>query len=725
MMSKILMNITLFHTKLIVNTYTALSLPFYAIYQKPWQRLKISNQIYSQMISKTSDSVVWTRNGPPGTKPITQCSTYLEAFKFMDRSRPSIGVREILDEKISFDEEGLPITIDGKILKKIVLDDKYKWMTIGEVLDQIDVIAKGLHDIGVRKGDNVVIYADTSPNWFFTSMALAKLSAITVTLFANLGDSGVIYGINQTKAKHVITSEELKEKMLTYIDRLSDVQHIIYYPRPKNAPPIPRIDEIEMPENLKITSFDDMTDKGAKMPPIEFKLPEPDDLVLIMYTSGTTSLPKAVMINHRMLLSSINSVTTYFEHLDVNVEDLTMASFLPLSHIYGYVFNILLFINGTKIGFATPFTLLNSSPAHVPGQTGDLRLIQPDFFVVVPLILERFQKEIYAQLNRRGFLASPLFTYFMEYKNRWLARGFRTPIIDRIICEKIKEQFGGKIDIIGVGGAALHTSIEKFTRAALDVEITNGFGCTETCGGVYVKSPKDLTLGTVGTPCDKVFGKLIDWPEGGYTTQDKPNQRGEIVIGGDMVAVGYFGMPEETKESFYRDENGIQWFYTGDIGEINPKTGQLKIIDRKKDLAKLANGEYVSLGKIETGLRSSRYVENICICTEMFSNDLVALITPNRKIVKELAKSLNKSQLSHPERCQDEEIITIVHASIKETGQRAGLKSKEIPTRINLCSEEWTPDNNLLTAAFKLKRKNVYQYYEKEIRQMFNSMTNK
>lgn len=91
---------------------------------------------------------------------------------------------------------------------------------------------------------------------------------------------------------------------------------------------------------------------------------------------------------------------------------------------------------------------------------------------------------------------------------------------------------------------------------------------------------------------------MIDWPEGGYTTQDKPNQRGEIVIGGDMVAAGYFGMPEETKENFYRDENGTQWFYTGDIGKIDPKTGQLKIIDRKKDLAKLANGEYVSLGKV-------------------------------------------------------------------------------------------------------------------------------
>ncbi|OTF72086.1 hypothetical protein BLA29_008177, partial [Euroglyphus maynei] len=216
MMSKILMNITLFHTKLVVNTYTALTLPFYTIYQRPWQRLKLSNKIEAQMISKTSNSVVWTRKGPPGNKPVLKCSTYLEAFNFMERSRPSIGVREIFDEKISFDEEGLPISIDGKILKRIVLDDKYKWLTVGEALDRVDVIAKGLHDIGVKKGDNVVIYSDTSPDWFFTSMALAKLSAVTVTLYANLGDSAVIYGINQTKAKCVITSEELKEKMLTY-----------------------------------------------------------------------------------------------------------------------------------------------------------------------------------------------------------------------------------------------------------------------------------------------------------------------------------------------------------------------------------------------------------------------------------------------------------------------------------------------------------------------------
>lgn len=92
----------------------------------------------------------------------------------------------------------------------------------------------------------------------------------------------------------------------------------------------------------------------------------------------------------------------------------------------------------------------------------------------MPLILERFQKEIYAQLNRRGFLAAPLFTYFMEYKNRWIDRGFQTPILDKLVCQKIKEEFGGKISMIGVGGAALHTSIEKFSRAALNIHMTNG-----------------------------------------------------------------------------------------------------------------------------------------------------------------------------------------------------------------------------------------------------------
>ena len=109
--------------------------------------------------------------------------------------------------------------------------------------------------------------------------------------------------------------------------------------------------------------------------------------------------------------------------------------------------------------------------------------------IVVPLVLERFQKEIYAKLNQRGSLAAPLFTYFMDYKIRWLARGFDTPIINKLICSKINREFGQKLEWIGCGGAALHPQIQSFTKAALNVRVINGYGATETCGKLLIQPP--------------------------------------------------------------------------------------------------------------------------------------------------------------------------------------------------------------------------------------------
>lgn len=713
------MNLTMFHTKLVVHTYTALTLPFYAMYQRPWQKVKQSDTVYATS-TVHEDRVTWRRNGPKGHFPTLKCSTYLEAFKLLDPSQKSVGYRNIINEKVEVDEEG-PIIIDGKVLKKLVLSDTYNWMTAGEVLERVENIAKALHDLGVRKGDKIIIYDDAHVNWFFCSMAVAQVGAVVATLYPNLGSAGVTYGINQTKARYVITSEELKNKMLTkFIKDVPRIKNIIYFPRPT----LSELEkDVDIPEHdVNLIPFDKFIEKGSKLPPIQFDLPKPDDLALIMYTSGTTSLPKAVMINHRMLMSNIKSMTMIAVDNRFNFEDTTVASFLPMSHIFGFVFNTFMFINGAKIGFATPQTMLDNSPANVPGQVGDFKLIKPTIFVAVPLVLERFQKAIYAQLNNRGYLAAPLFTFFIDYKTRWMARGFETPIIDKFLCAKIRNLFGSNLIYIGIGGAALHESIQKFTKSALNVKVFNAFGCTETTGGVYICNPDDLFFGVCGTPMDQVLAQLVDWPEGGYCTSDKPNPRGELLIGGEMVAGGYLDMDEETKEAFHTDENGVRWFHTGDIGEIDPVFGRLRIIDRKKDVTKLANGEFVSLGKIETGLRSSRYVENICVCNNMFSNHLVAIVSPNRRVVKELAKSINKAHLSHEERCEDEEIQTIVHASLKETGKKAGLKAKEIPVKIKLVSQEWTPENNLLTAAFKLKRKEVYKTYDHSIRQMFSSV---
>ena len=128
-----------------------------------------------------------------------------------------------------------------------------------------------------------------------------------------------------------------------------------------------------------------------------------------------------------------------------------------------------------------------------------------------------------------------------------------------------------------------------------------GYGSTETTGGVVGMMRQDLQIGHAGYPLEGSRIRLENWEEGGYTNEDKPYPRGEILIGGESVAKGYYKLNEETKETFFKDKEGIQWFRTGDIGEIDER-GSIKIIDRKKDLAKLPNGEYLSLGKVTTPL---------------------------------------------------------------------------------------------------------------------------
>ena len=207
------------------------------------------------------------------------------------------------------------------------------------------------------------------------------------------------------------------------------------------------------------------------------------------------------------------------------------------------------------------------------------RHIQPQFFIAVPLVLERILKEIYRKLNAKSPLAAPLFDYAMQYKIRWTQRGFDTPIINRLICKKINEQFGGKLKLIGVSSAPLAESTHALVQAALNVNVVNAYGATETCGGSHMLHVDDLAYGTCGVPYSSAKFYLKSWDEGGYSTEDKPNPRGEIVLGGDTIASGYYKMEEETKRAFEVDENGEIWYSSGDIGEVLPN-GTLKIIGK-------------------------------------------------------------------------------------------------------------------------------------------------
>ncbi|CAK9155734.1 unnamed protein product, partial [Ilex paraguariensis] len=163
-----------------------------------------------------------------------------------------------------------------------------------------------------------------------------------------------------------------------------------------------------------------------------------------------------------------------------------------------------------------------------------------------------------------------------------------------------------------------------------------GYGLTETCAGGTFSEYDDTSVGCVGAPLPCSFIKLIDWPGGGYLTSDSPMPRGEVVVGGPNVTVGYFENEEKAKEAYRVDETGMRWFHTGDIGRFHAN-GCLEIIDRKKDIVKLQHGEYVSLGKVETALIVSPYVDNIMLHADPFRSCSVALMVASQPMMEDWA----------------------------------------------------------------------------------------
>ena len=239
--------------------------------------------------------------------------------------------------------------------------------------------------------------------------------------------------------------------------------------------------------------------------------------------------------------------------------------------------------------------------------------------------------------------------------------------------------------------------------------------------------PHQTITGTVGGMLPSVQLKLVNWNEGEYRITDKPNPRGEILIGGGNVSMGYYNMPEKTAEDFiYID--GVRYFATGDIGEMLPK-GYLKIIDRKKDLVKLSGGEYVSLNKVESLVKLMPLVDNVCMIANPIKSYCVALICPNLNFMKEIFKQelpevnidMNDKNIDKllANICiilnKNEKLVDKLTNQIKEHCKNQNLFTFEIPDKVKFVKEIWLPDTGLVTDSLKIKRKEIEKFYAKDI----------
>ncbi|MCL4119737.1 UNVERIFIED_CONTAM: hypothetical protein GTU68_022259 [Idotea baltica] len=441
--------------------------------------------------------------------------------------------------------------------------------------------------------------------------------------------------------------------------------------------------------------------------------PVGEDIAILMYTSGSTGKPKGVEITHRNIFYALVSISIQRKLCKKEV----YIAFLPLAHILELVSEISLISFGVSIAYSSPNTITNNSSKIAKGTIGDARVAKPTAMTAVPLILDRIIKSVTQNVEKQGPLSTKIFKKALRIKQRNYS-SIASRVLDKVIFNKVKAELGGSLRFIAIGGAPLSQQTKLKMNAIFGCNIQVGYGCTETTASLTSMDTDDIRVGHVGYPNPFMMVKLEDWLEGNYRTTDQPRPRGEIIAGGPCVTKGYFKLAEETKESFYM-EDGVQWFRTGDIGEIDG-TGVLYIIDRKKDLVKLKHGEFVSLGNIESIIKTCNMIENICVFANSNEGYTVAIIVPSVSSLRKIADDVGLSDESSIDKLYiDTKVVKAFLEKIRSYGKRKGLSRWDIPQAIFLTSLAWTPENGLVTASLKLKRKAIQKEYEEQIKNMY------
>jgi len=620
-------------------------------------------------------------------------------------SRKMMGTREVLGEE---DE----IQSNGKMFTKLDLGD-YRWLSYDEVDNLADSFGRGLRSLGLECEDKLCLFADTRMEWMVAAQASFKQSFTVVTLYTNLGEDAVTHGLMETEAGLVITSHELLPKFKRILASGNDkVKTIVYMESPVHWTPT-----LGFRDDVTIVSFWDVISRGKKAAlneEFDPVAPVPSTPAIIMYTSGSTGNPKGVVLTHGNLTTTMGALLYRIETFP---DDMYIA-YLPLAHVLELLGEMVCSTNGVTLGYSNPNTLTDKSTMIKKGAKGDASVLKPSVMFCVPLILDRVYKGVTEQIRKKGSTVSTVLDFLIEYKQQCLTRGEPTPIIDKLVFRSIRALLGGRVRIMLSGGAPLSPTTHNYLRAVLGVDLLQGYGLTETCACGSVTEFEELSAGNVGPPVGCIHIRLVNWEEGNYKVTDSPHPRGEVYIGGDNVAWGYFKQPGKTEEDFFTDSTGRRWFKTGDIGEIDDE-GIVKIVDRKKDLTKLQFGEYVSLGKVESVMKGCPVVANICVYGDSSRSYVVAVICPVREILDEIVTKLGKQDMSFEEACEDMDVTGAVLREVASHGRTSKLEKFEIPGAVCLTSEEWGPDSGLVTAAMKLKRRPLQERYQKDLDRMY------
>ncbi|XP_060180127.1 long chain acyl-CoA synthetase 4-like [Lycium barbarum] len=586
--------------------------------------------------------------------------------------------------------------VDGK-------PGKYVWMTYKEVYDIVIKVGNSIRNCGVEQGGKCGIFGANCPEWIMSMEACNAHGLYCVPLYDTLGAGAVEFIISHAEVAIAFVEEKkVPELLKTFPNAAKYLKTVVSFgevtPQQK--------DEVEK-HGVALYSWDEFLQLGSKN---QFDLPvkKKSDTCTIMYTSGTTGEPKGVMISNNSIVTLISGVKRFLESVN---EALTMndvyISYLPLAHIFDRAIEECFINHGASIGFWR---------GDVKLLTEDLGELKPTVFCAVPRVLDRIYSGLQQKISSGGRLRSTLFNIAYARKLQYLKSGSKyheaSPISDKVVFSKVKEGLGGKVRLILSGAAPLSSHVEAFLRVVACAHVLQGYGLTETCAGTFVSLPNQFDmLGTVGPPVPNVDVCLESVPEMEYDALSS-TPRGEICVRGDTLFSGYYKREDLTKEVMIDG-----WFHTGDIGEWQPN-GSLKIIDRKKNIFKLSQGEYVAVENLENVYGNNPVIDSIWLYGSSFESFLVAVVNPNKQETEKWAKQ-NGLSGDFNSLCENSKVKEYIQGELTKAGKEKKLKGFEFIKAIHLDPVPFDMERDLLTPTFKKKRPQLLKYYKDVIDTMY------
>jgi len=577
----------------------------------------------------------------------------------------------------------------------------YRFKTYKQIHELSVAFGSGLRALGLSKGDKLGIYSVNREEVMVAMNAACLHGIVDVFLYDTLGEEAAKYVSNHSEITALVAAKLNMERVLKFISTTPKIRFVIQIEE-FASPAEEKECRAALPAEVKLFTYKSLLELGSKNI-VEDDPPSRDDLASILYTSGTTGFPKGVMLTHGNLVSAAGAALRAVP----TKEDDVHISYLPMAHIYERLCGFSGLLAGGSAGFYS---------GDVKQLVDDIQALRPTIFVGVPRVFQKVYDRVSQQVEGSMWHRRKLFSYAFSSKLSALPKGETTPVWDYLVFSKVRQRLGGRVRLIVSGAAPLPKPLCEFLQVCLGCTVVEGYGLSETVGsGATTKSEGYNSGGNVGLPTSCCEIKLVSIPDMNYSVHDKPFPRGEICIRGPNVFQGYYKMEEKTKEAFTEDG----FFRTGDVG-LWQADGSLKIIDRKKNIFKLAQGEYVAAEKIENILLQSSFIAQVWVYGNGEQDHLVAIVVPDPEALAPWAKEIGlKGDIK--EICQSEKTRTLLLEEILKFSKQSKLRGFEFVKKIFVEDEEFSVDNDLLTPTMKLKRPQLKNRYQTVIDNLYSS----